>query len=386
MNSMNTSLLSADGLTHLWRGVPLAATAARGAIVEAWTVESLCQPIDYGENLLGERFLERGGVVAIVAPSGVGKSSTSVQMAILWALGRPAFHIAPAEPLSVLVVQNEDSENDAKGPFQGVLQSYGLTSDDIAELGERLNLRRLTGARGTSAALEMSAMIDETCPDLLIVNPLNAFTPGKQGEETEVFLRECLQPLATEQHIGILAVHHTPKLGRQNGVGTGKDEYTRQYNGAGTAEVANALRGIINIAPVGSGIFRFTADKRGRKIGWRWEGKPTIERYFRHCSNPDNADLIWWEDAAPEDVQKAAKGGGYQDLLTILPKFGETPISRERIHELAKGTLQVGNGKADDMLKLCIEDGLVHIHKGRSDTNRITAGFTRAADVREVVE
>ena len=53
-------------------------------------------------NLLGNRFLCRSGIMFYVGPSGVGISSVSAQKHISWSLGRPAFHIRPARPLHIL--------------------------------------------------------------------------------------------------------------------------------------------------------------------------------------------------------------------------------------------------------------------------------------------
>jgi hypothetical protein len=205
-----------------------------------------------------------------------------------------------------------------------------------------------------------------------------AYVPGKQGEETEVFVREHLQPIATELRVGVVAIHHTPKIGRQNGVGTGANEYERQYNSAGKAEVVNAFRAILNIMPVGNGVFKFTADKRGRKIGWSWEEKPTIERYFKHACDPDNPDLVWWRDATPEEAEQAANAEMYQDILKALPEHDEPPVSRERVHEQAKRVLKIGKHKADDWLKLAFEDELVDRVQNRNANGRTEAMFRRA--------
>jgi len=59
-------------------------------------------------NLLGNRFLCVEGGMLFVGPSGIGKSSASIQQDILWALGRPAFGIKPARPLRILTIQAEN--------------------------------------------------------------------------------------------------------------------------------------------------------------------------------------------------------------------------------------------------------------------------------------
>ena len=48
---------------------------------QEWSVEQLQAPIDYAQSLLGNRYLERGGTMAVVAPSGIGKTVWSIQVA-----------------------------------------------------------------------------------------------------------------------------------------------------------------------------------------------------------------------------------------------------------------------------------------------------------------
>jgi len=62
--------------------------------------------------LLGNRFLCKGGAMTLVGPSGIGKSSTNVQMDISWAQGKSAFGVQPARPLKLLTIQAENDDGD----------------------------------------------------------------------------------------------------------------------------------------------------------------------------------------------------------------------------------------------------------------------------------
>ena len=48
----------------------------------------------------------------IVAPSGLGKSTLSIQMAVLWCCGLIAFGITPHKALRILIIQSEDDQGD----------------------------------------------------------------------------------------------------------------------------------------------------------------------------------------------------------------------------------------------------------------------------------
>src|SRR6516162_4165135 len=68
------------------------------------------QPINHEDTLLGERYLCRTGGMFVVAPSGMGKSTFSIPVAILWCCGLVAFGIHPRKALRILVVQSEDDQ------------------------------------------------------------------------------------------------------------------------------------------------------------------------------------------------------------------------------------------------------------------------------------
>jgi RecA-family ATPase len=68
--------------------------------------------INHQATLLGQRYLCRRGGMFIVAPSGLGKSTLSIQLAVLWCCGLIAFGIKPRKALRILIVQSEDDEGD----------------------------------------------------------------------------------------------------------------------------------------------------------------------------------------------------------------------------------------------------------------------------------
>ena len=70
-------------------------------------------------NVLGNRWLCKGGSCLFVGQSGIGKSSLSLQLAMNWALGRTVFGIRPERPLKSLIVQAENDRGDVSEMVQG---------------------------------------------------------------------------------------------------------------------------------------------------------------------------------------------------------------------------------------------------------------------------
>ena len=70
------------------------------------------------DNVLGNRWLCKGGSCLFVGQSGIGKSSLCMQLAISWGLGRTTFGIRPERPLKSLIVQAENDAGDVAEMFQ----------------------------------------------------------------------------------------------------------------------------------------------------------------------------------------------------------------------------------------------------------------------------
>jgi hypothetical protein len=81
-------------------------------LIENPIIDLLDAQINQHENILGNRWLERGTVATIVGPSGVGKSMVAVQICVEAAAGVEVFGMRVPRPLRVLLVQSEDSKND----------------------------------------------------------------------------------------------------------------------------------------------------------------------------------------------------------------------------------------------------------------------------------
>lgn len=81
-----------------------------------------------GTELLRHRFLCRRGGALLVGPTGIGKSSFSMQAAACWALERSCFGIAPARPLRSVIIQAENDDGDMAEMRDGVLAGLGRVS------------------------------------------------------------------------------------------------------------------------------------------------------------------------------------------------------------------------------------------------------------------
>ncbi len=260
-------------------------------------------------------WLRKGGGAFLIAPSGQGKSTWTIQAAICWAMGKAAFGIEPLRPLNIAIVQAEDDSEEMaffrNQIGRGLETEAGLDPVQIgAAMSKGVMLCDMTGAAGT-AFIDRLANLLKTHPeiDLLIINPFQSYFGGDVSHNAELteFLRVGLDPLIKPGRVGVLFVHHTnkpPSAKDRNGWGT--DAFSA-YIGAGGAELTNWARAMLALMPVENmpGVFRLVAGKRGQRLGWvDAAGVKTCTRLIAHMDG-----LVFWRNATDEEAE-AVQGAG----------------------------------------------------------------------------
>ncbi len=282
------------------------------------SLADLAPPLPEKDNpdaLFRNGWLRKGGGAFLVSTSGTGKSVLTVQAALLWAQGRPAFGIEPVRPLRIGIVQAEDDDEDMvtfrNDITDGLVEQAGLDRDQVEAAWAGILLFDAVGKFG-DAFIEHLGKILEKHPelDLLIVNPFQSFFGGDVSRNAELsfFLRGSLDPLIKPNKVGVLFVHHTNKPpNAKERTGWGTDSFA-SYIGAGGAEFVNWARAMLALMPCenDSGLFRLTAAKRGQRLGWKdAAGEPTNVRFIAHSKN-----RIFWRDATPEEAEAAQTSSG----------------------------------------------------------------------------
>jgi hypothetical protein len=342
------------------------ASSARGGrkLAVPVSVAELCaSKPDSKLTLLGDRYLCVSGKLLFVGPSGIGKSSASMQQDISWGLGRPAFGIQPSKPLKILTIQAENDEADLAEMARGVAESLGLSACEMDQLRNRVQYVTVLGCTGLEFLSVVDRLLDAHRPDILRIDPLLAYIGAdiNKADETARFLRVGLDRLLERYGCAAIVNHHTPKTtNRDTSMYRGTDW---MYSGAGSADITNWARAILVIDPTHSpGIFRFIAAKRGGRIGWRdADGNPLIEKFFRHAHGP----LIYWEEASADDIEelkeaaKAAKNGAKkgtpEEFMALVPNQGR--ISKNDLLEAAHLSGKFGKHTARDTCTYLREQG-----------------------------
>lgn len=322
--------------------------AERAKSYEVWTPSQMIEVVlDPNDDLLGNRYLRKGGGLLVCAPTGVGKSSFEAQTGICWAVGREAFGIKPVRPLKILTIQAEDDKADGQEMMQGIRHGLCLSPDEIGLADENCLYLPCNDLAGDGLLAMLPKWLELYRPDLVRLNPLNSYIGcdvSDQGEVTQ-FLRSLLNPILEKHRCGFAGTHHTTKTVNRDTSKWRPSDWAYSY--AGSAEMANWARAILVIDPTHDPrVFKFYAAKRGKRLEWGGpDDEPVYVRHFKH-----SREHIFWVEADAEDIRNAemmakqVRGGPELKfdngaLLKVLLSAEEGMTRREWHREIVKQRL-----------------------------------------------
>lgn len=325
-------------------------------------IEFLDTQPDESNTLLGDRFLCREGGMLFVGPSGIGKSSASVQMDVCWSIGRDAFGIKTPRPLRILQIQAENDDDDIREMTHGVVDAMCLT------VGERemcrVNLLVIgEKARTAQRFIEevLAPALAKHKPDIVRIDPLLAYLGADPTDTAKLsqFCRNWLNPLLEQYQCGSILNHHTPKTTNRDTTNWRASDW--MYSGAGGAEITNWARAILVVEPTSNpSAFKFIAAKRGRRVGWSDQfGQPVFQRVFCHSEGS-----IAWREATEEEAEGVRPRGDKgqptdEELIAHVPAIGT--VAKDVL--LAKwNKLGMGQKKCAGILNVFLDDEILFEH------------------------
>ena len=325
---------------------PLRHTLQGGSVLDYCS-----RPIDLSVNLLGNRWLSRLAGGFIVAPSGHGKSSLVMQMAICFSCGRACCGIKPQRPLRVFVMQAEDDDNDLIEMAQ-MLCRMNLPQAELALVRQNTHIEWLSDCTGDAFLRAADELLALWQADLLFINPYTAYqTEDIQDTAANAhFLRVGLSHLMAKYQLGCLNVHHTGKTQFQK-----KKDFAWfdwMYDMAGGAVLTNWARAVLIIAPSPiPGTYKFIAAKRFEKIGWR-------EREYWFAHSVDEQRMLWIP--ANDNQIASAKAKEHlepADLLGLIPLVD--PIGQSDLIVVAKIKLKLGRDTTKAFIRCLLTDNQI---------------------------
>ena len=314
-------------------------------------------------ELLQHRYLCRGAGLLIVGPTGIGKSSLSMQAMILWGIRKPVFGITPANPLKSLLIQAENDEGDLAEMRYGVMAGLNLTEEERRLAMENVIVAREDTRTGVAFfAGAVRPLLEQHKPDLLWIDPALAYLGGEASSQKDVgaFLRNMLNPLLREFNCAVVVVHHTnkPPSGKE------KPDWSAgefAYLGGGSAEWANWARAVLALRSLGSHeVFELRAGKRGGRLGWK-ESDGETKAYGKLIAHAKEPGAICWREAENSEAPEPAKAKRVWTKEDVLPHVPlDKPISKDALRGKAHSA-GIALNRINPLIAELLDDGALHL-------------------------
>jgi hypothetical protein len=280
-------------------------------------------PKDDPNELIRHRYLCRGSGMLVVGPTGVGKSTFTLQAALCWAVGREHFGLVPARPLRSLIIQSENDHGDLAEMRDGIYAGLNFTERERREANERVLVAREDCRTAAEFCDEVIApLLEEHQIDILWIDPALAYIGGEANSQKDVggFLRNHLNPLVHKHNCAVIVVHHTnkPPSGSEKPDWSGSDF---AYLGSGSAEWSNWPRAILAMRSLGShDIYELRAGKRGGRLRWQDEqGERIYSKLIAHAKQ----DGFCWREATRAELELERGGSSEVRIRRYKPSLDE---------------------------------------------------------------
>lgn len=262
-------------------------------------------PSEDTRSILGNRWLCRGGSCLLVGQSGIGKSSLEMQLALLWALERPAFGICPSKPLKSLIIQAENDLGDISEMFQGVWLGMNLDDSLIHQAQANIVFRKINSHTGAEFIGVLRRLIDKYKPDLVWLDPVLAYIGDDISKQSvcSAFFRNGLNPIADATGVVWMILHHTGKPPKDPKSKSGWNLGDYSYEGMGSSDLTNWARAICVLHRFDDSLFELKLAKRGRRAGARdSRGNPTQSLWLTHSKE----GICWQQvdEPTPDQVKE----------------------------------------------------------------------------------
>lgn len=336
-----------------------------GDLPEPYNWDSLLsfQEAKDATQLLGKRWICRGGSALWVGSSGLGKSVLCLQAAITWATAESFFGINPhGEGLRSLIIQAENDEGDVAESIQGVFKAFSLSDKQQALVKDRVTIVRDCTSTGEKFVDRVRRLVEKHKPNLVWVDPLLAFIGGDLSNQETAggFLRNLLNPLSLSAGFAWMLIHHTPKPVRE---GVGYQGADKAYSGFGSSELTNWARSVLTLAPCGEDaegrrIYRLEVTKRGKRSNLSRKGI-IAENSVQPFVNLRHGDigLAWIEAGEPE-----RKTPGRPEIIVDFTEYKQIiskGISAGDLQSCIRNKSKVGVTKSRDLTASWEKEGLI---------------------------
>jgi len=339
--------IGAPSFTEWFDGLQVPAVMSPGELLDYNTEHD-------ENNVLGNRWLCRGGSCLWIAQTGVGKSAMQMQAAVTWALGGSFFGVKPERPLKSLIVQAENDKGDLAEEVKGVVNAMDLSNRRL-DLDAMVKICSDSEHYGEEFVEIVGSLVRIHKPDLVWFDPLLAYLGGdiSSQETTSHFLRNLLNPLSHAHGFIWMIMHHTNKPAKDPNQRNSYVGGDFAYLGQGAAEIANWARAVVTLREVKDSSYELRFSKRGMRAGLLDNNGQRAIPPIIHVKH-SKIGICWLRDTDPEiervhkvlsQINSPMKSGDIMQLCRAVWGYGPRSESKawDKFTRFVKPHL-LGNG------------------------------------------
>jgi RecA-family ATPase len=245
--------------------------------------EFLDTEVEIPPMLVEPGLVARGGLTALIAKGGKGKTTLSFNRLIRWAMGKPLFAelpdvMAPTSPLRSLIIENEGAGWHTQNMLNAIIANNGFSPEEQAAAREGVHIwgdggwskMRLDAPENVE---QVKRAVDRWKIDVLFMEPFRLLWRGEENSNSEMLaVLESFFDIAAEFGCAVMVSHHESK----GAVIEGGDAMEKARGGSVFSDLGAVME---RWAPVGQSHREWSLTK------WRYADPPAPIRmsYDREC-------------------------------------------------------------------------------------------------------
>jgi hypothetical protein len=277
------------------------------------------------DSIAGDGWLRRGAGCLLTGGTGLGKSVLVEQLCVCVASGVPFMGITVARPSRVLYVQAENDAETLKRDNLSIVKNVQAKPCPLL-VEMNFSIYHAYGRTGKDFAKWLERVVMETRPELVVIDPYQAYIGGMDINNTSTFLQWIgpIDALIKSQGCGLVLVAHTPKP-------RDRDSWTAResvYMAAGTSAISNWCRTSCELTSCGDdGRYRLRFGKNAERTGLEDDyGNILRDVYIEHSGDRHEP---YWRVAEFQTLPSTSK---FKDAI-LVAKAEHPEMSLAKIAE-----------------------------------------------------
>lgn len=300
-------------------------------IFEIWRLSDIQKYVPDPTNFLaGNGWLRRGAGTLLTGGTGIGKSILAEQISLNIASGVNILGcISVKQPYRVLHIQAENDEDTIKRDVESIIKNVEPEMN-LQTIEETFRICHIYGLTDTEFALWLRHQCEKFAPDLLSIDPYQAYVPSNMDINSAACFLSWIRPIneiIRDFNCALMLVTHTPKPRDREGW-TSRESV---YMAVGSSAIANWARTSAELTQSGDEEWRFRLrfGKNGERAGiLNKEDRPIKDLFIQHSETLQ--EPFWTVSDDQSKPTKSTVGGRIKSIIK-----SDSSLSDEQVAEMA---------------------------------------------------